>query len=638
MPTLLAVVCCAGCGNNLIQVPPSPFPVSDDAFSVDTVARGFTIPYGLAIVGEDEYLISDRVGKLFHYSGGELSEVEGMPPVATFGTPGIPAILHGGLMDLSLHPDYRENGLIYACYLDMEGTARVSRFRVEVGRAMDIDTIFSTRQPNWSGNGMRIVWQDSTHFLLNVGNSDWSTAANPVLYAQDLTIGAGKIHRLLADGAVPPDNPVLPGPTTIWSYGHRDVQGLVSEEATQTLFGIEHGPQGGDEFNVIEQGRNYGWPNFSYGINYDGATVSTISEDSAATFTILPEHYWTVPTNYGAGTGSPLSAYADELPYFTPSGRYGPRPILSLFRAGKRVRAQSISGMKRMNPFSTSYAEDTPDEVLVEEIKAGNKRSLNGLILRHQPFIYNIAWKMVGDPGQAEDLTQEALLKIITSLASFRGQSSFRTWAYRIVRNHFLNERVKPANQFAANFADLGHLLDSSPDRELRADEQADKAAEIREVRLQCLSGMLLCLTKEQRLIYIIGDIFNADHHVGSEIMEISRDNYRKKLSRARRDLYNFMQHKCGLVNKANPCRCHKKVTVALANGMVDAKNLLYNRKELTTFKAALVRDADYLVDESEQLYSELHRQHSYKTTFERKNFLETVLNSPNWRDRLQLD
>jgi RNA polymerase sigma factor (sigma-70 family) len=291
-----------------------------------------------------------------------------------------------------------------------------------------------------------------------------------------------------------------------------------------------------------------------------------------------------------------------------------------------------------MNPFSTSYNHDTPDIVLVSEILEGNKNSLNGLVLRHQPFIYNIAWKMLGDPIKAEDLTQEALLKIISNLSSFKSESSFRTWAYRIVRNHFLNDLKKPGNLFASNFEDLGHMLDASPSVDISLEEQENKKEEIREVRLQCLSGMLLCLTKEQRLIYIIGDIFNADHNIGSEIMEMSKDNYRKKLSNARKDLHNFMLNKCGLVNKSNPCRCHKKVTIALEQGMVDAKNLLFNQKEFSTFKAALEPDANYLVDQSEQLYTELHRDHSYKTQFEKRNFLEIILESSNWRDRLNLN
>ncbi len=291
-----------------------------------------------------------------------------------------------------------------------------------------------------------------------------------------------------------------------------------------------------------------------------------------------------------------------------------------------------------MNPFSTTYNNDTPDSILVGEILAGNKNALNGLVLRHQPFIYNLAWKMMGDPMKAQDLTQEALLKIISNLSSFKQESSFRTWAYRIVRNHFLNDQKKPSNQFASNFEDLGHLLDASESTDLSPEEQEHKKEEIREVRLQCLSGMLLCLTKEQRLIYIIGDIFGADQNIGSEIMEISKDNYRKKLSNARKDLHSFMLNKCGLVNKANPCRCHKKVTVALEKGMVDAKHLLYNQKEFSTFKSALETDANYLVEEAEQLYTELHRDHSFKTQFEKKNFLEIILESPNWRDRLNLN
>jgi hypothetical protein len=149
---------------------------------------------------------------------------------------------------------------------------------------------------------------------------------------------------------------------------------------------------------------------------------------------------------------------------------------------------------------------------------------------------------------------------------------------------------------------------------------------------------MLLCLNKEQRLIYIIGDVFGADHTVGSELMEMSKANYRMKLSKARKDLYHFMQHKCGLIDKANPCRCHKKVTIALESGIVDAKNLLYNRKEYSTFRAQLEPDASYLVDEAEMKFTELHCDHSFKTTFEKKNFLSTILDDANWKSRLNLN
>lgn len=190
-------------------------------------------------------------------------------------------------------------GRLHIAYLDVDGLAKVSRFKIMDKAAAQFETIFTIRNQNYSGNGMRIVWEDSTHFFLNVGNSDFSTVSHPVLYAQDLHVDKGKIHRLMEDGSIPSDNPLLEGftsPTSIWSYGHRDVQGLYFDEPTHMLFGVEHVPKGGDEFNVIEKGKNYGWPLFSYGINYDGEWASTISEDSAAAFTLFPEHYWTVPT------------------------------------------------------------------------------------------------------------------------------------------------------------------------------------------------------------------------------------------------------------------------------------------------------------------------------------------------------
>ena len=191
---------------------------------------------------------------------------------------------------------------------------------------------------------------------------------------------------------------------------------------------------------------------------------------------------------------------------------------------------------------------------------------------------------------------------------------------------------------FPDNFDDLGNALDNAPSFDISLEEQESKKEEIREVRLQCLSGMLLCLTKEQRLVYIMGDIFDADHNIGSEIMSVSKDTYRKKLSRARNDLHNFMKNKCGLVNKANPCRCHKKVTIALDNGMVDAKNLLFNRREYSTFQKELEPKANQLVEEAEDLYAKLHRDHSFKTQFDKKNFLQSILESPNWRNNLNLN
>jgi glucose/arabinose dehydrogenase len=382
--TILSFGCLMSCNRNIIKVPNSPYPISNDSFSVDTIAQGFTIPYGIAIVEENEYFITDRVGKMFHFKDGNQSEVVGMPEVVTFGTPGIPAIMHGGLMDVSIHPNYTTNSWVYISYLDSDGLAKVSRLKIQNNAATQFEIIFATRNQNYTGNGMRIVWEDDTHFFLNVGNSNFSTSLNPVLNAQDLNDDAGKIHRLMEDGSIPSDNPVFENfesPTTIWSYGHRDVQGLYFEESTHTHFGVEHGPKGGDEFNVIEKGKNYGWPLFSYGINYDGAWVSTISEDSAAKFTVLPEHYWTIPTNDGGQAIAPAcllkvngSTISDWNDYFV-FGSLAFRRLMKYDRATDETFGLNIEGRVRT-------IKQLPSGNIIALIERNDLNQSNGKIIR----------------------------------------------------------------------------------------------------------------------------------------------------------------------------------------------------------------------------------------------------------------
>lgn len=249
------------------------------------------------------------------------------------------------------------------------------------------------------------------------------------------------------------------------------------------------------------------------------------------------------------------------------------------------------------NPFLKEYHSDRTDQQLVSAASNGDKLALEELILKHQPYIYNIAWKFVRNPNDAKDLTQEATIRILTNLSSFESRSTFRTWAYRIVMNHFLMAKRKPIEDTFDNFDTMAQGLEMTPDNPLTPMEQKEKEVYIREMNYSCMSGMLLCLTREQRLVFILGEMFNADHTIGSEILEISRDNFRQRLSRARKDIYNFMNNKCGLVNKANPCRCHKKVTFAMDNKIIDSKNLLFNRSEYRKFKEAIRYDANEMMD-----------------------------------------
>ena len=184
----------------------------------------------------------------------------------------------------------------------------------------------------------------------------------------------------------------------------------------------------------------------------------------------------------------------------------------------------------------------------------------------------------------------------------------------------------------------MAHSLDKLPNDEMNELEQQEAKELIREMNLSCMSGMLLCLNREQRLIYIIGEMLGGDHNIGSEIMGIKKDNFRAKLKKARRDLYHFMNNKCGLVNKDNPCRCHKKVKVAMDMKVIDAKNLLYNRAEYSSFKAQIAEDADFMFDELDKQYVELYRGMTFKDDFDKKSFINKIIEDANWQSKLNLN
>lgn len=279
-----------------------------------------------------------------------------------------------------------------------------------------------------------------------------------------------------------------------------------------------------------------------------------------------------------------------------------------------------------MNPFLETYSTDEDDKVLIEKSLQGEKKSLELLLKKHQPFVFNIAWKMVQNPVDAQDITQEVLIKVTTKLSQFNGESEFRTWLYRIVVNHFLKMKKQSKEDAVESFDQFGKVLDSFEDIELTELEQEEKETEIREMNLACMSGMLLCFTREQRLVYILGELFNANHTIGSEILGISKQNFRVRLSRARKDLLQFMNDKCGLVNKANPCRCYKKVTTMIDNKRIDSKNLLFNRSEYNNFQKYISKNADQALTLVEDKYRELHDRLPFKANFDRKTFLDEVI------------
>ncbi|OJJ22152.1 RNA polymerase subunit sigma-70 [marine bacterium AO1-C] len=274
------------------------------------------------------------------------------------------------------------------------------------------------------------------------------------------------------------------------------------------------------------------------------------------------------------------------------------------------------------NPFSQETYDHTEDMALINQALEGSAEALENLVKRHQHYIYNVALKMVLSPFDAEDITQEVLIKLVTKLGQFQGKSNFRTWLYRITFNHFLKMKKYWLEDTITSFENYGQELDQMENVDLSAEQQIAQKELIKEAKFGCMLGMLLCLSREQRLVYILGEVFQANHTVGAQLLDISKDNFRKRLQRARQDLYQFMNHKCGLVNQANPCRCSRKTTSFIKAGWVDPKNMKFNTDYLHTIQEEISPKNQQLDELLQKDYQELFQD----TPFQEKQHAQKVM------------
>lgn len=213
----------------------------------------------------------------------------------------------------------------------------------------------------------------------------------------------------------------------------------------------------------------------------------------------------------------------------------------------------------------------THEEDLVTRARAGDRAALNELVSTTQDLIYNLALRMLGSPADAQDASQEILIRVVTNLDSFRGESSFRTWVYRVASNQLLKTRRRSAESRFEGFEGMAEYLDAglAEERPLPDDQLL-----IREAKLVCTSAMVLRLDRAHRLAFILGEILELPSDEAAAVLDIAPDAFRKRLSRARTRIAEFMKDQCGLVNPSLPCRCAKQAARALSEGHVDPKNL----------------------------------------------------------------
>ena len=254
-------------------------PTGDPVITVETLLTGYEIIWGMDFLPNGDLIFGEKRGKLYRKSGETVTEITGFPAVLTNG--------QGGLLDIKAHPDYNSNGWIYASYSASNpsggGMLKLVRFKITNNQVQNLETLFSTNSPNtWYGHyGSRIVFDSNNFLYLSAGEGGTTSYGGQNTSnnnAQTLTSLWGKVHRIHDDGRIPADNPVIAGmkgPSSVFTYGHRNPQGLTIHPVTGEIWATEHGPKGGDEINIITKASNYGWPVYSIGTNYDGNIISS---------------------------------------------------------------------------------------------------------------------------------------------------------------------------------------------------------------------------------------------------------------------------------------------------------------------------------------------------------------------------
>lgn len=257
-----------------------------DSFTATLVVGDLQNPWGMAFLPDGSILTTEKAGKLILFKNGIKTEIGGLPDIYVRG--------QGGFMDVELHPNYEKNGWIYFSYSSSEGNGdggntAIMRAQLKNDQLVNKKVLYKGTPNTKKGQhwGSRVTFDDEGYLYFSIGDRG-NRDENP----QDITRDGGKIYRIHDDGRIPNDNPFVNkkgAKTAIYSYGHRNPQGLVKNPGTGEIWNHEHGPRGGDEINIVKKGKNFGWPVITYGINYSG---TKITDETAKAGMEQPLHYW----------------------------------------------------------------------------------------------------------------------------------------------------------------------------------------------------------------------------------------------------------------------------------------------------------------------------------------------------------
>ena len=286
--TLAFFLFAGGLVSSCAQQPSGELTLKDSPrnFDIETVVPDLDNPWGMDWLPDGSMLITEKSGTLIHFKQGVKKKVEGVPDIYVRG--------QGGFLDVALHPEYEQNGWIYFTHASSEGpgdggNTKLIRAKFDGNNLYDIQDLYKASPNSRVGRhfGSRIAFDKDRHVYFSIGDRG-DRDNNP----QDITRDCGKIYRLNEDGSIPSDNPFVGEPkakAAIFSYGHRNPQGLTVHPETGELWSHEHGPKGGDEVNIVRKGLNYGWPIISYGVNYSG---TKFTDETSRPGMEQPVFYW----------------------------------------------------------------------------------------------------------------------------------------------------------------------------------------------------------------------------------------------------------------------------------------------------------------------------------------------------------
>lgn len=255
-------------------------------YEMELVFEDKNIIWAIEFLNDNSILAAVKSGSIIHFKNGEKIKIKGVPEIYLRG--------QGGLLDIELHPDFSENKWLYMSYASEEnkgegGNTTIARARLIDDSLEDLEILYKGIPNTRKGQhfGSRMAFDNENYLYFSIGDRG-NRNVNP----QDIKIDGGKIYRIKDNGTIPSDNPFFDSPESrkaIFSYGHRNPQGMFKHPKTGKIWTNEHGPKGGDEINIIEKGKNYGWPKITYGINYSG---TTITKNKSLPDMEQPLYYW----------------------------------------------------------------------------------------------------------------------------------------------------------------------------------------------------------------------------------------------------------------------------------------------------------------------------------------------------------